>query len=52
MQIELDETGNVLAHNRGVGMTKEFFDSYTYNNKGNEVTLIKKRKSNRTYERE
>ncbi|MBB6479419.1 ATP-binding protein [Spirochaeta isovalerica] len=37
----LNSKNETLAHGRGIVMTLQLFDSVTYNEKGNEVTLIK-----------
>ncbi len=37
-----DANANLLSHGRGISMAKNIFDSVTYNEKGNQVTLLKK----------
>ncbi|MBP7737342.1 MAG: ATP-binding protein [Spirochaetes bacterium] len=37
-----DASANLLSHGRGISMAKNIFDSVAYNEKGNQVTLLKK----------
>lgn len=42
----INETNALLEHGRGIMMTKNYFDEFYYNKKGNQVTMIIYKKNN------
>lgn len=41
-----DANEQLLAHGRGISLARTIFDSVTFNEKGNQVTLLKKFQKN------